>query len=189
MSRRRSEWLALALLGAACGRSADRRVARDGSVAVAADVAASAPSAVSARAYLPVTEEPVGELPDLAYRPQHDDARYLDSGANRIATGLYIKPLDEAAIAGRVAQLKVDFRAGLGREVGDDELRRWQADMIEDMRRRRLAVRALLDLMIAGEITAEQMDARMQTIHEGLDLAFRRITGLSLAEHQALAGN
>lgn len=143
---------------------------------------------VAATDYLALTEQPVAELPETAYQPGHSDAEYVAIEGTAIPLRFYIEPLNEDLLEARGKQMQADFQQTLGRTVSDDEARRWKREMIEDIGRRRLAARALLDLHLAGELSLEELDARFGAIHEGIDLAFRRITRITVEEHAKLAG-
>ncbi len=167
------------LLVGACGRSAEDKPAP-------AETAKPRPAV--ATDYLALTEQPVGELPDLAYTPAHQDADYLLVEGTSIPLKFYIEPLNERLLDARGAQMQADFQRVLGRTVSDADTQRWKREMLDDLRRRRVAARALLDLRLAGSLTPEELEERFMRLHEGIDLAFRRITGISAEEHGRLAG-
>ena len=82
--------LALALGAAACSSKSSAKPA------IASD-------------FLPLTEEPRAELPNLAYRPAHTDAEYIEAGSPLPVIDFYIQPLDESVIARRTAELPAVF--------------------------------------------------------------------------------
>jgi hypothetical protein len=161
-----------------------------GALVLAACSGAKATPVVAAD-YLPLTEAARDELPPLAYQPGHTDEEYLAAAGTALpAVKFYIKPLSEERIARRTANLQADFERVLGKRVTAEQVESFSRAIVDDVNRRRLAVRALLDLKIDGKLSHEELERRLLAVHDGLDPAFRRITGLSKDEHDKLsAGN